>query len=161
MAVDLPSYRVRPAAARDLLGILRIIDRDPHIGEGEVSDLQRATWDRMMATEDLTVYVAETDGEIVGTTTLLLMPHLTYECHPTAFIEAVAVVEGHRRRGVARILMQRLLEEARSASCQKVQLLTHKRHASDGAHDFYRALGFDAEAEGFRLYLNDGPASGR
>src|SRR3981081_2200082 len=98
MAVDLPSYRVRPAAPRDLLGILRIIDKDPHLGEAEVSDLQRATWDRMMATEDLTVYVAETDGEIVGTTTLLLMPHLTYECDPTAFIEAVAVVEGHRLR---------------------------------------------------------------
>jgi hypothetical protein len=34
-------------------------------------------------------------------------------------------------------------------------VLTHKRHAIDGAHDLYRALGFKAEAEGFRLYLRD------
>jgi hypothetical protein len=34
-----------------------------------------------------------------------------------------------------------------------VQLLSHKRHAVDGAHGLYLGLGFDAEAEGFRLYL--------
>jgi hypothetical protein len=36
----------------------------------------------------------------------------------------------------------------------RVQLLTHKRHAQDGAHAFYRSLGFEAEAEGFRMYLD-------
>ena len=44
--------------------------------------------------------------------------------------------------------------EARVQGCHKIQLLTHKRHALDGAHDFYRSVGFEAEAEGFRLYLN-------
>ena len=37
---------------------------------------------------------------------------------------------------------------------KKVQLLTHKRHATDGAHALYESMGFEAEAEGFRLYLN-------
>lgn len=51
------------------------------------------------------------------------------------------------------MMMERLLQDARAASCRKVQLLTHKRHAEDGAHTFYRSLGFKAEAEGFRTYL--------
>jgi hypothetical protein len=38
-----------------------------------------------------------------------------------------------------------------------VQLLSHKRHATDGAHELYTKLGFDAEAEGFRLYLHEVP----
>ena len=50
-------------------------------------------------------------------------------------------------------MVERVLSDARAAGCHKVQLLTHKRHATDGAHDFYRSLGFVAEAEGFRLYL--------
>ena len=33
-------------------------------------------------------------------------------------------------------------------------LLSHKRHAADGALDFYRSLGFEPEAEGFRFYID-------
>jgi|SRR5450631_817026 GNAT superfamily N-acetyltransferase len=112
-------------------------------------------WERMMATEDLTVYVAERDGEVVGTCCLLVMPNLTYDCHPTAYVEAVVVAEAHRRRGVARMMLARLLHDARIMSCRKVQLLSHKRHAEDGGHALYRSCGFEPEAQGFRLYLQD------
>lgn len=43
--------------------------------------------------------------------------------------------------------------DAQMASCRKVQLLSHKRRADDGAHAFYRSLEFQPEAECFRLYL--------
>ncbi len=36
-----------------------------------------------MATKDLTVYVAETAQQAVGTPTLLVMRHITYDCCPT------------------------------------------------------------------------------
>jgi hypothetical protein len=32
--------------------------------------------------------------------------------------------------------------------------MTHKRHAHDWAQAFHRSLGFEAEAEGFRRYLD-------
>ena len=64
------------------------------------------------------------------------------------------VRDEHRRRGVARRMVERLLVDAREAGCHKVQLLTHKRQAQDWAHAFYRSLGFAAEAEGFRMYLD-------
>ena len=107
-----------------------------------------------MRTVDLSVYIAERDGVAVGTATMLIMAHLTYDCRPTAFIEAVVVRHDHRRRGVARQLLDRALAEARQAGCLKVQLLSHKRHATDGAHRLYDTAGFTAEAEGFRLYLD-------
>lgn len=106
-----------------------------------------------MATPDLTVYLAETETEAVGTASMMLMPHVTYDCRPTAFIEAVVVKYAHRRRGVATLLLRQALKDARTASCLKVQLLSHKRHATDGAHYLYQAMGFMPEAEGFRLYL--------
>jgi ribosomal protein S18 acetylase RimI-like enzyme len=147
-------YTVRPASKDDLLGVVRVHERSPDLGHDRLSDRQRTTWDRMMATADLAVYVVEKEGEIVGTSCILIMPNLGYDCCPTAFIEAVVVAEHHRRRGVARMMVERMIEHARGASCRKVQLLSHKRHVADGAHDLYRSLEFEPEAEGFRLYLD-------
>ncbi len=115
----------------------------------------------MLRSDDLTVYLAEVDDQVVGTATLMTMPNLTYGCAPTAFVEALVVAVGHRRAGVATAIMRRLLDDARSAGCNKVQLLSHKRHAVDGAHRLYTSLGFEPEAEGFRLYLQEVPAAVR
>ncbi|MBO0730392.1 MAG: GNAT family N-acetyltransferase [Acidimicrobiaceae bacterium] len=147
-------YTVRKASVGDLLAVVRLYERAPSLAANRLSNRQRAMWDRMIATTDLTVYIAETHQQAVGTASLMVMPHITYDCCPTAFIEAVVVAQAHRRRRVGRMLLDRLLEDARAASCRKVQLLSHKRHVNDGAHDFYRSLGFAAEAEGFRLYLD-------
>jgi len=117
----------------------------------------------MMASGDLTVYLAERDCEPIGTATMMLMPNLTYSCAPTAIIEAVVVLPSHRRRGVARSMLKLALTDASDSGCDKVQLLSHKRHRDDGAHALYAGLGFVAEAEGFRLYLRtpDVDRSGR
>jgi GNAT superfamily N-acetyltransferase len=156
-------YNVRRAEPADLRAVLAVLaegtaTRHPDPAgpqqRGPASDLQQAAWDRMMRTVDLSVYIAERDGVAVGTATMLIMPHLTYDCRPTAFIEAVVVRHDHRRRGVARQLLDHAVADARHAGCLKVQLLSHKRHADDGAHRLYVAAGFTAEAEGFRLYLD-------
>jgi GNAT superfamily N-acetyltransferase len=111
-------------------------------------------WKRVQASPDVTVYVAENaPGAAVGTACLSILPNITYDCRPAAFIEAVVVTCAHRRQGVATLLLEHLLADARVAGCYKVQLLSHKRHANDGAHDLYAGLGFVPEAEGFRLYL--------
>jgi GNAT superfamily N-acetyltransferase len=151
------SYGVREASPGDLLAVIRLQAQSrPSSGPlpGRATDRQRAMWERMMATDDLTVYLAEADGEPVGTACLLVMPTLGYDCSPAAFVESVVVARDHRRRGAGRALMERVLADARASSCRKVQLLSHKRHADDGAHAFYRSLGFASEAEGFRLYLD-------
>ena len=140
---------VRPAADGDLDAVLQVL----HDGPRSPSDVERATSARIRATPDVTVHLAEADGEPVGTVCLLLLPNLTYECRPTAFVEAMRVAPDHRRRGVATRLLERLLDDARAAGCDKVQLLSHERHAHDGAHALYEGLGFRAEAEGFRRYL--------
>jgi ribosomal protein S18 acetylase RimI-like enzyme len=87
----------------------------------------------------------------------MLFPNITYDCRPTAIIEAVVVAHPYRRRGVATCLLRHLLQDMKSAGCTKVQLLSHKRHSGDGAHRLYTSLGFEPEAEGFRLYLGKIP----
>ncbi len=110
-----------------------------------------------MHRDGLSIYVAEKDGVAVGTATLLLLPNLTYNCRPSAFIEAVVVDVEYRRQGIATMILRRILDDTAAAGCNKIRLLSHKRHVSDGAHNLYMKLGFEAEAEGFRLYQSDVP----
>jgi GNAT superfamily N-acetyltransferase len=154
-------YRVRLTSEADLANVLGVV-AESQASPAKTTAVARpptpreaATWQRMIDTADLAVLVAEhRGGEAVGTATILTMPNLTYGCRPTAFIEAVVVKYAHRRRGVGRLLLHHAVAHARHLGCHKVQLLTHKRHACDGAHTLYLSAGFVPEAEGFRLYLN-------
>jgi ribosomal protein S18 acetylase RimI-like enzyme len=141
---------VRAAKETDLAAVLALHGTD----DRPASDSERATWAEMLRTPNLLVRVADDDGQVVGTASMLVMPNLGYDCHPSAFIEAVVVDESSRRMGVGRALLRQLLQDATDRSCRKVQLLSHKRHRDDGAFAFYESLGFTAEAEGFRLYLS-------
>lgn len=70
---------IREAGAEDLLGVLGVSDQQVE----SATELEERTWERMMRSEDLTVYLAEVDGEPVGTATQMVMPHVTYDCAPT------------------------------------------------------------------------------
>lgn len=152
------SAAVRTAQPEDLQAVLDVHAAQGSRPEGPASELERETWERMMETANVTVYVAKVEDAIVGTATARLMPNVTYGCAPTLFVEAVVVRLEHRRRGIATAMMQRILADARAVSCNKVQLLSHKRHATDGPHRLYTSLGFEPEAEGFRLYLTERPS---
>ena len=157
LCMDARSWSVRTATEKDLWAVLRLYSK--RVGPAgrlaaDVSTGQRRMWRRMMVTDNLTVYLAE-DGDCpVGTASMILMPNLTYDCRPAAFVEPVIVAPAYRRRGVGRMMVKRAVDDARAAGCHKVQIVSHKRHAEDGAHDFYKDLGFQPEAEGFRLYLD-------
>lgn len=122
------NHRIRAAGPDDLNPVLAVLAENeaappPHHAAAPTapSTAQIAMWRRIMNTPDVTVYLAETAGDPVGTACLSILPNLTYDCRPTAFIEAVVVRYRHRRRGVARLLLGRALEDARRQSCYKVQ----------------------------------------
>ena len=152
---------IRRATDDDLLAVLRVHAHRDRGGTTpqRATRVQTATWDVMMRRDGLTLYVAEIGGAAVGTATLLVLPNLTYDCQPSAFVEAVVVDVAYRRRGIATAIMRRILDDTAAAGCNKIQLLSHKRHAHDGAHRLYAELGFEAEAEGFRLYQRQVPVA--
>lgn len=144
---------VRPVVHDDLMPILEVHSAHGSRAVGRATDLERATWERMLATRDLRVYLSDDAGVAVGTASTIVMANLTYGCAPTLFIEAVVVVPTRRREGIASAMLHRIIDDGIAAGCRKVQLLSHKRHATDGAHSLYRKAGFEPEAEGFRRYL--------
>ena len=95
--------------------------------------------------------VAEEDDTIVGTTVVAVLPGIAHGTSPFAVVEYVVVDKNHRRKGIGKLLMDYVKDFARDAGCYKVGLTSDNRRVE--AHEFYRSLGFEASAHGFRFYF--------
>jgi GNAT superfamily N-acetyltransferase len=142
---------VRPASQADVPALLNLY------AELHPADLPPSTqtafdvWRAIEAQSGRTVLVAESAGTVVGTVDCAVLPNLTRGGRPFTLIENVVVTAGYRRSGVGSALLEAAVSLTRQAGCYKVQLLSRaERHA---AHAFYESLGFQAVAQGYRLYL--------
>jgi len=95
--------------------------------------------------------VVEQQGEVVGTIVLLVIPNLSHNATPWAFLENLIVTERHRRRGLGRMLLEHAVGLARKSGCHMVELCSDVRRKE--AHSLYNSMGFEAQAHCFRLYF--------
>jgi GNAT superfamily N-acetyltransferase len=138
--------------ARGLVGLYRELADGR--ADAEPAEVVRAEslLDSIAQHSDRFLLVAQhSDGRLVGTVDLLVVPNLTHRGRPWAVVENVVVIGNRRRSGVGTALMHEAIERAVHAGCYKVQLQSAKHRS--GAHAFYRALGFEAVSEGFKLYF--------
>ena len=115
-----------------------------------IQDYQRV-FAEMNALPGYQLLVAEEDGKIIGTTVLAILPGFAHGVSPFAVVEYVVVDDNHRKQGIGKLLMDYVVARAREAGCYKIMLTSDNRRT--GAHRFYEAIGFQASAHGFRLYL--------
>lgn len=145
---------IRQAVAADLSDLLSLYEQlAEHRGSAlPAGEIEAATLlEAIVAQPGRQLLVAEVGGEIVGTADLLMIPNLTHSGAPWASVENVVVDQDVRGRGIGRALIDEVVRRCASAGCYKVQLLSKKSRAD--AHEFYRSVGFEAAAEGFRRYL--------
>jgi GNAT superfamily N-acetyltransferase len=146
---------VRRATAADLDGVLRLYDQ---LADGRVEALPARHPDAVGLSTTIWsqpgrfILVAVKDDRPVGTADLLIVPNLTHGGAPWAIVENVVVASEARRTGIGRLVMDEIVRLCEKFGCYKIQLLSGKhRHE---AHEFYRRLGFEQRAEGFRRYLD-------
>jgi len=149
--------KIRVAREDDLDRILELyrqlaITTSPsELSHDSSKDDYRRVFAEIRAFPGYELLVAEDRGEVVGTLVLLIVPNLSHRGLPWALVENVVVDERYRRCGVGRQLMDYATRRAREAGCYRIGLSSDKRRRA--AHRFYRALGFEASAHGFRLYF--------
>ncbi len=93
--------------------------------------------------------VAETQGRVVASLALIIVPNLSHVGRPYAIVENVVVDAPERGSGYGELLVNYAIEEARRAGCYKLALTSNKGRAD--AHRFYERLGFRATHEGYRV----------
>ena len=92
------------------------------------------------------ILVAEADGQVVGTATVIVRHLITRES-PLGRLASVVVLDGWRSRGVGGLLIDEAERICREAGCGVIEVTsaTHR----DRAHEFYRRRGYVAKPERF------------
>ncbi len=118
---------------------------------GELSEEHRkaipaelAPYLRFHLGRDLRVFVAREDGHAVCTAWLLLVdkpPSPRFPHGRTGVLFNVYTRSTYRRRGLARRVMEALLDDARRHGLDVVEL-----HATEDGYPLYRALGFEDDS---------------
>jgi predicted N-acetyltransferase YhbS len=129
--------RVRRAAEADAAAIAELLEV---LGYPATDAQVRARLERFEGVPGADVLVAEHDGEVVGVVGMS-PTHLLGHDRPACRITALAVRAKHRRRGVARALVDAVEEEARRQGCFRVEATC--RPDRTGAHAFYADRGFE------------------
>ena len=152
-----PMAIVRLATEADIPRILELyrelVITTSHVEQGRIPspDDFRRVFAEISASPGHELVVAEHGDEVIGTLVLLIVPNLSHGTLPWALVENMVVDRRHRRGGVGRLLTDYALARARDAGCYKIVLNSNKKRRD--AHRFYRAVGVQPTAHGFRRYL--------
>jgi GNAT superfamily N-acetyltransferase len=152
---DAADINVRPAVETDLAAVLALYAQ-PGMDDGRMMPLAEAR--RMLARfaryPDYTLYVAEVDGEIVGTFALLVMDNLGHLGAPSAIVEDVVVAPAAQGRGIGQAMMAFARQKGMEKHCYKLVLSSNAKR--ERAHEFYEQLGYERYGYCFRLDLQGG-----
>lgn len=115
-----------------------------HLHEKTVPDLSEhltSTWNTIINDKNHHIIVNETDGKIVSSCVCVIVPNLTRNVRPYAFIENVVTHKDYRSRGYATQCLNYAKEIAIKDNCYKIMLLTGSR--DEKILDFYTGAGYN------------------
>jgi len=115
----------------------------------EASDLDRKIGEdilkKIIANPDHIIHVAEINGKIIGSTTLLIEQKFIHNGGRVGHIEDVVVSKEYEGRGIGIKLVSSLLEKAKGMNCYKTIL-----DCQDELIPFYERIGFKQESNQMR-----------
>ena len=143
---------IREAVFSDLQGLLELYLHLHETAVPEDSEALRAAWSRILADDYHHIIVDEADGQLVASCVCVVIPNLTRNARPYAFIENVVTHADYRRQGHARACLDYARDIARQANCYKLMLMTGSKSAD--TLSFYRTCGFnDVDKTAFVQWL--------
>lgn len=133
---------VREAYEEELQEILRLY---LHLHEDHVPQDSRHlqdTWAQILHDPNHHLIVKEVDGKIVSSCVCVIIPNLTRNVRPYAFIENVVTDSAFRGKGYATECLNYAKEIAQAQGCYKMMLLTGSKN--EKTLDFYRRAGYNS-----------------
>ena len=131
---------IRRATDSDLKEVIRLQHQldgaEPQISEENAARI----FARMNTYPDNVLFVAEKDGTIAGTFTLLIFDKLGHNGKPAGIVEDVVVDQNSRGLGIGGEMMRFAMDYCRARGCYKLALSSNAKRTE--AHAFYENLGF-------------------
>lgn len=132
---------VREIRKNDLDGLLKLYMQlhDNQIPESNQRLLD--LWQIILNDKNHHIIIAEEDKKIVSSCVCVIIPNLTHNQQPYAFIENVVTDEAYRKRGLATMCLNYAKELAERERCYKLMLLTGLKE--EDTLKFYEQAGYN------------------
>ena len=99
-------------------------------------------WEEIFNDKNHHIIVYEEDGKIVSSCVCVIIPNLTRNQRPYAFVENVVTHNEYRNKGYATSCLNYAKEIAINNNCYKMMLLTGSKRQS--TLDFYKNAGYNS-----------------
>lgn len=108
----------------------------------EMTEHLRETWTTIMQDKNHHIIIKEVDGKIVSSCVCVIIPNLTRNIRPYAFIENVVTHGDYRGNGYATECLNYAKKIAEKTNCYKMMLLTGSK--KDSTLNFYKNAGYNS-----------------
>lgn len=108
----------------------------------EMTGHLQSTWDTIMRDKNHHIIVNVVDGKIVSSCVCVIIPNLTRNVRPYAFVENVVTHADYRGKGYATKCLHYAREIALKANCYKMMLLTGSK--KETTLRFYENAGYNS-----------------
>ena len=132
---------VREAKKDDLKEVLELYLYLHEKSVPEISEHLTSTWDQIIQDENHHLIVNEVDGKIVSSCVCVIIPNLTRNVRPYAFVENVVTHSEYRGKGYATQCLDFAKGLAEKQNCYKMMLLTGSKDQK--TLSFYKNAGYN------------------
>jgi GNAT superfamily N-acetyltransferase len=147
---------IREARSADVAALVAIFAADELGGHSDTTAPEAfgdylTAFEHVTSSRDQTLYVAEREGEVVGTFLTMIVTSLVGRGSSSMIIEAVQTRGDMRGQGIGTLMIEFAIAEAIRRDLRLVQLTSNASRKD--AHRFYERLGFKPSHLGFKMAL--------
>lgn len=132
---------IREIERKDFSGLMQLYTQLHGNSMSETAQDIERVWERILNDSNHHIIVAEMDGKIVSSCVCVIIPNLTRDQRPYAFIENVITDGEHRKKGLATACLNYARDLAVKENCYKLMLLTGAKEES--TLRFYEQAGYN------------------
>ncbi len=133
---------IREADKNDLQQILELYLYLHETDIPEESEQLRHTWDNIISDSNHHLIVCEMEGRIIASCVCVIIPNLTRNVRPYAFVENVVTHKDYRGKGYATACLNYAKQIAEENNCYKMMLLTGSK--DEATLNFYKNAGYNS-----------------
>ncbi len=132
---------IREIKENELIELLRLYTHLHESGVPENSEHLQKTWKTICGDDNHHIIVCENEGRLVSSCVCVIIPNLTRNIRPYAFVENVVTHKDYRGKGCATACLNYAREIAVRENCYKMMLLTGSK--SESTLNFYKRAGYN------------------
>ena len=132
---------IREIRDNELSDLLELYTHLHELGVPENSEHLQNTWSVICRDGNHHIIVCEVDGKLVSSCVCVIIPNLTRNIRPYAFIENVVTHADYRGKGYATACLNHAKDLAIKANCYKMMLLTSSK--TESTLNFYKRAGYN------------------